>query len=136
MNSFVCISERRRREDFDDETINHQMPATMVMPPTRTVVLEHGKYSRGPTQVSGLGSNSLTSIRPRSQVNHYHVSKSGKGDPTSETSPFRSYILSQSLLDSDPSTWGDLSTFENGTGPSKGHASTKLTSPGTRGMKE
>ncbi|KXJ08016.1 myb-related protein B isoform X2 [Exaiptasia diaphana] len=127
--------ERRRREDFDDDGINNQVSVPMAMPTTRTVVLEHGKYSRGPTQVSNLGSSSLTSIRPRSQVNQYHVSKSSKGDPTSETSPFRSYILSQSLLDSDPSTWGDLSTFENGTGPSKGHASTKLTSPGTRGYR-
>lgn len=125
------LAERRRREDFINE-INQQVPVAMTMPSMTTVVLDHGKYPRASPQVV---SDAMTNIRPRGQVHQYGVSKAGKGirNQTGETSPFRSYILSQSLLDSDPSTWGDLSTFENGNGPSKGQGTTKLTSPGTRG---
>ncbi|KAK3701857.1 hypothetical protein QZH41_019581, partial [Actinostola sp. cb2023] len=132
--------ERRKREDFYDDIAQQQVPVPMTMPSTTTVVLDHGKYLRGPTQVATVVANSLTNIRPRSSVhvNQTVVSKANKGSrvQTGETSPFRSYILSQSLLDSDPSMWGDLSTFENGNGPAKGgNGGSKLTSPGARGYR-
>ena len=46
-------------------------------------------------------------------------------------SPFRTYIYTDSLLETDPSTWEDMSTFEKG--GSKNSPLSKFSSPGTTG---
>lgn len=106
-----------------------------VASPT-TVVVARGNAARDMLQV-GLTNptDSLTNIRPKQSINQTGIKNKGGEEHPGMVSPFRSYILSQNLLDSDPSTWGDLSTFENGGGIGKGNAITKLTSPGARGKR-
>ena len=50
-------------------------------------------------------------------------------------SPFRTFILSEgdSLFESDPSAWGDISSFDKSTGLRKDLPLSKLISPGTTG---
>ena len=140
---FKLYLERRKNEliyrDPEQQHNLNNLPVGMSVASATTVVVAHGNVTQDTMQV-GLpnSTSSLTNIRPKQSVNQLTVKRKGGEEHPGMVSPFRSYILSQSLLDSDPSTWGDLSTFENGgggAGVAKNNAITKLTSPGARGRK-
>ena len=107
-----------------------------------------------PTMAGSLGDNALssssrhrsgsdlTNIKPKpvSQGTLQSVTGKSKSDGKSSTtnqglmSPFRTFIISEgdSLFDSDPSAWGDISSFDK-TATGKSLPLSKLTSPGTTG---
>ncbi|XP_032219317.2 myb-related protein B isoform X2 [Nematostella vectensis] len=93
-----------------------ELPTEVVLPPSTAVVqvLSEGVSVTDP-------SKNLTKIKLESKK---------RKDVPGLTSPFRSYIMSERLMESDPSTWGDMSTFENGGIPVK--TLSKLTSPGAK----
>ena len=84
----------------------------------------------------------LTNIKPKpvSQETLQSTTGKSKGNAKPLTnqgfmSPFRTFILSESdsLFDSDPSAWGDISSFEKTANLGKNLPLSKLTSPGTTG---
>ncbi|XP_031568995.1 myb-related protein B-like isoform X2 [Actinia tenebrosa] len=132
--------ERRKHEvtyrDTELQQNLNNLPVGMSVASSTTVVVEHGHATRDVLQVGLKNSTDpLTNIRPKQSVNQTGHKNKGSEQHPGIVSPFSSFILSQSLLDSDPSTWGDLSTFENGGGMVKSNTITKLTSPGARGYR-
>ena len=97
------------------------------------VSLCHTRYRKG---------SALTYIKPkqeRSQTTD-EERKSETGVPANQVimSPFRTFILSEgeSIFESDPTVWGDVSSFDKTTSTGKGLPLTKLTSPGVTGLCE
>ena len=84
----------------------------------------------------------LTNIKPKPTSQAALQSTSGKNNNGTNQglsiSPFRSaFILSpesgDALFDSDPSAWGDISSFDKAGSLGKNLTLSKLTSPGTTG---
>lgn len=86
-------------------------------------------------------SSDLTNIKPKPTIRETPTTTAiSKGNGRMSTnqglmSPFRTFILSEgdSLFDSDPSAWGDLSSFDKAASLGKNLPLSKLTSPGTTG---
>ena len=85
-------------------------------------------------------SSDLTKIKPKPTVQTLTtaaISKSNGRTSTNQSlmSPFRTFILSEgdSLFESDPSAWGDISSFDKTASVGKNLPLSKLTSPGTTG---
>ena len=101
-------------------------------------VIEENSYSG----TRNRSSSDLTNIKPKPANQDTLQSTTGKNNNNGTNpglmSPFRNtFILSpgssDALLDSDPSSWGDISSFDKGGSVGKNLALSKLTSPGTRG---
>jgi len=86
-------------------------------------------------------SSDLTNIKPKPTVRETPTTAGiTKGNSRTSTnqglmSPFRTFILSEgdSFFESDPSAWGDISSFDKTASVGKNLPLSKLTSPGTTG---
>ncbi|KAL9979730.1 hypothetical protein ACROYT_G017437 [Oculina patagonica] len=85
----------------------------------------------------------LTNIKPKpARQETPSTTEIGKSNGKTSTnqglmSPFRTFILSEgdSLFDSEPSAWGDISSFDKTASLGKNLTLSKLTSPGTTGYR-
>lgn len=126
----VKKADKRRREEAVYHSSNDDSP-TMI---------EENSYSG----TRNRSSSDLTNIKPKPANQDTLQSTTGKNNNNGTNpglmSPFRNtFILSpgssDALLDSDPSSWGDISSFDKGGSVGKNLALSKLTSPGTRGYR-
>ena len=140
--SYWCIIEylvfvdKRRREDIDSPDMFSDLYSSSAddLPSMATSQAESTSSSR-----KYRSSSVLTNIKskPASQSAVRKTESDGKSSSTQGLmSPFRTFILSEgdSLFDSDPSAWGDISSFDKNTlAAVKSIPLSKLTSPGTTG---
>ena len=140
--SYWCIIEyrvfvdKRRREDIDSPDMFSDLYSSSAddLPSMATSQAESTSSSR-----KYRSSSVLTNIKSK-PANQSAVRKTESDGKSSSTqglmSPFRTFILSEgdSLFDSDPSAWGDISSFDKNTAAAvKSIPLSKLTSPGTTG---
>ena len=126
--NFFSLADKRRREETVDPSSNDDLPSVV-------------EYNSHPG-TRNRSSSDLTNIKPKptSQDTLHSMSRKNNNNGTNPSlmSPFRNtFILSpessDALLDSDPSSWGDISSFDKDSCVGKNLALSKLTSPGTRG---
>lgn len=126
----VKKADKRRREEAVYHSSNDDSPT----------VIEENSYSG----TRNRSSSDVTNIKPKPANQDTLQSTTGKNNNNGTNpglmSPFRNtFILSpgssDALLDSDPSSWGDISSFDKGGSVGKNLALSKLTSPGTRGYR-
>lgn len=136
-STLLYFSEKRKREETRNDIYNDIFTSsTDDLPTMATSNHEESTLTGSRRQRSG---SDLTSIKPKptNQDTLQSVSGKSKGDgrPSANLmSPFRTFVLSEgdSLFDSDPSSWDDISSFDK-TSTGKNVPLSKLTSPGTTG---
>ncbi|KAM7440818.1 Myb-related protein A [Porites harrisoni] len=130
--------DKRRREDIDSPDMFSDLYSSSAddLPSMATSQAESTSSSR-----KYRSSSVLTNIKSK-PANQSAVRKTESDGKSSSTqglmSPFRTFILSEgdSLFDSDPSAWGDISSFDKNTAAAvKSISLSKLTSPGTTGYR-
>lgn len=131
--------EKRRRDEPTNTMFGGQNSTSDDDLPT--MVTENQGESSFPSSRHRTSSD-LTNIKPKPTVQTpttAAISKSNGRASTSQglMSPFRTFILSEgdSLFESDPSAWGDISSFDKTASVGKNLPLSKLTSPGTTGYR-
>ena len=131
----LCHTERRRREEtseFFDSLNSDDLP---------TMVTSH-REGNLPSSSRHRSGSDLTNIRPKlaNQETLQPVTGKSKSQGSLSTnqglmSPFKTFLLPEedSLFESDPSAWADISSFDKTANRGKNLPLSKLTSPGTTG---
>ena len=139
---YFCFyfTEKRRREETTSDVYSSLYPSSAE--DLATMVTSNHEESSFQCSSRHRSGSDLTSIKPKATKQDTLPSAAGKSktDGRSSTSqglmsPFRTFILNEedSLFDSDPSAWGDISSFDK-TATGKNLPLSKLTSPGTTGQ--
>lgn len=141
-NLFPGKKDKRRREDATSDMFSSLYSSSAEDLPTMAGSLGDNALSSSSRHRSG---SDLTNIKPKpvGQGTLQSVIGKSKSDGKSSTtnqglmSPFRTFIISEgdSLFDSDPSAWGDISSFDKTATTGKSLPLSKLTSPGTTGYR-
>lgn len=138
---YFCLhfTDKRRREETTSDVYSSLYSSSAEDLPTMVTSNHEDSAFQGSSR--HRSGSDLTSIKPKPTKQDTQQSATGKskGDGRSSASqglmsPFRTFILNEgdSLFDSDPSAWGDISSFDK-TSTGKTVPLSKLTSPGTTG---
>lgn len=132
------FTDKRRRDEPTNTIFSGQNSTSDDDLPTMVTANQEESSFPSPRHRT---SSDLTNIKPKPTVRETPtttgLSKSNGRLSTNHglMSPFRTFILSEgdSLFESDPSAWGDISSFDKSTGLRKDLPLSKLISPGTTG---
>lgn len=132
------FTDKRRRDEPTNTIFSGQNSTSDDDLPTMVTANQEESSFPNPRHRT---SSDLTSIKPKPTVRETPTTtgliKSNGRMSTNQglMSPFRTFILSEgdSLFESDPSAWGDISSFDKSTGLRKDLPLSKLISPGTTG---